>query len=114
MPADESVSSSLILAAALEEDSICAIDVVIGGENESIIVYRRHGEVSAWRNICPHQGRRLDYAPGKFLREGDTLICAAHGASFSLSTGECVAGPCRGESLRALTLTPALITGTSD
>ena len=114
MPADESVSSALILAAVPEEDSICAVDVVIGGENASIIVYRRHGKISAWRNICPHQGRRLDYAPGKFLREGDRLICAVHGATFSLANGECVAGPCRGESLRAVMLTPDLNAGTSD
>ena len=27
------------------------------------------------------------------------LVCAAHGASFELERGECVAGPCRGASL---------------
>ncbi|HNV79908.1 MAG TPA: Rieske (2Fe-2S) protein, partial [Thermomonas sp.] len=30
------------------------------------------------------------------------LVCAAHGASFELANGVCVAGPCRGESLRAV------------
>ena len=48
-------------------------------------------------------GRRLDWAPGQFLKTGDgLLVCAAHGASFELARGECVAGPCRGESLRAV------------
>ena len=102
MPADESVSASLILAVALEENAICAVHALIDGENEPIILYRREGRTLAWRNVCPHQGRRLDYAPGQFLREGDYLICPAHGATFSLTTGECVAGPCRGESLRAV------------
>ncbi|HPW13843.1 MAG TPA: Rieske (2Fe-2S) protein, partial [Thermomonas sp.] len=51
----------------------------------------------------PHAGRRLDWAPGKFLRAKDgMLVCAAHGASFELANGVCVAGPCRGESLRAV------------
>jgi nitrite reductase/ring-hydroxylating ferredoxin subunit len=31
-------------------------------------------------------------------------VCAAHGASFELAQGECVAGPCRGEALRAVTV----------
>jgi nitrite reductase/ring-hydroxylating ferredoxin subunit len=57
--------------------------------------------VRAWFNICPHAGRRLDWAPGKFLRSksGD-LVCAVHGATFALGDGRCIAGPCVGESLR--------------
>ena len=30
------------------------------------------------------------------------LVCAAHGASFDLTNGECTAGPCRGERLRGI------------
>ena len=38
-----------------------------------------------------------------FLRSKDGwLVCAAHGASFELANGTCVAGPCRGEALRAV------------
>ncbi len=53
--------------------------------------------------MCPHAGRRLDWSPGQFLksREGQ-LVCAAHGASFELENGLCVAGPCRGDALRAV------------
>ena len=49
------------------------------------------------------RAQRLDWAPGQFLksREGH-LVCAAHGASFALSDGTCVAGPCRGDTLRAV------------
>ena len=99
MPANESVSSSLIYGQLMEMDSICAVDALIGGENVAIILHRRQGKIAAWLNECPHQGRRLDYAPGRFLREGYLLICAAHGASFDLASGECVAGPCRGSRL---------------
>jgi len=74
---------------------------VIDGESESLVVYRSGEAVRAWLNVCPHAGRRLDWAPGQFLksREGQ-LVCAAHGAAFELEQGGCVAGPCRGDRLR--------------
>ena len=63
----------------------------------------RSGErVAAFENECPHAARRLDWAPGRFLVEDGLLICAAHGAMFAIPGGECVSGPCRGESLQAV------------
>lgn len=78
------------------------IEAVLDGDAESLIVHRdAQGRVRAWLNVCPHAGRRLDWAPGEFLRSKEgLLVCAVHGASFELASGECVAGPCRGESLR--------------
>ena len=29
-------------------------------------------------------------------------MCAAHGASFALDSGDCIAGPCKGDRLRAV------------
>jgi nitrite reductase/ring-hydroxylating ferredoxin subunit len=101
-----SVKPSLIFHTDLPESGLAALDVEIGGETESIIVHRDGNRLAAWRNACPHQGRRLDYVPGKFLIDGNNLVCAAHGASFRLADGVCVAGPCRGERLQALCLTP--------
>jgi Ferredoxin subunits of nitrite reductase and ring-hydroxylating dioxygenases len=69
-------------------------------EPGSLILLRRGGQVRGYLNICPHTGRRLDYAPGKFLLKNDTLICAVHGATFNQADGLCIAGPCRGEHLR--------------
>jgi nitrite reductase/ring-hydroxylating ferredoxin subunit len=79
------------------------VEATIDGAAESLILHRRGDEVRAWLNVCPHAGRRLDWAPGRFLmsKEG-LLVCAAHGASFETLRGECVAGPCRGASLRAV------------
>ena len=76
-------------------------ETMLDGAPESLILLRRGAEVDAFLNVCPHAGRRLDWAPGKFLlsREGH-LVCAAHGASFELPTGLCVGGPCKGDSLR--------------
>ena len=83
-------------------DSLHEIAAVLDGDAESLIVHRdAAGDVRAWLNVCPHAGRRLDWAPGQFLRSKDgLLVCAVHGASFDLGNGLCVAGPCRGESLR--------------
>ncbi|GAB3787232.1 Rieske (2Fe-2S) protein [Dyella agri] len=86
----------------IPDDGATAIEGVAALGGESVIVERRGDAVRAWLNICPHAGRRLDYAPGRFLLKDELLICAVHGASFNRNDGVCVAGPCRGEHLRAL------------
>ncbi|MDQ3617133.1 MAG: Rieske (2Fe-2S) protein [Pseudomonadota bacterium] len=87
----------------LADGAFAEVEAVIDGDAESLLLYRDGDGVRAWLNICPHAGRRLDWAPGQFLKSRDgLLVCAAHGASFELDAGECVAGPCRGESLRAV------------
>ncbi len=92
----------LLALAALPPGALAECDAVVEGEAESLILHRgQDGRVRAWLNVCPHAGRRLDWAPGQFLRGKDgTLVCAVHGASFDLRDGTCVAGPCRGERLR--------------
>ncbi|MCL1499347.1 ferredoxin [Xanthomonas nasturtii] len=79
------------------------VEAVLDGGIESVVLYRDGAQVRAWLNICPHAGRRLDWAPGQFLKTKDgQLVCAAHGAAFELDAGECVSGPCRGQSLFAV------------
>lgn len=89
---------------------MCAItDVTNGGAHEvvaqvdgvaeSLIVLRRDDRLRVFHNVCPHAGRRLDWAPGRFLIDQAFLVCAAHGACFSVPDGLCVSGPCRGQSL---------------
>ena len=101
---DDGEVAVLLRLDALADDSLHEVEAVLDGDAESLIVHRdAAGAVRAWLNVCPHAGRRLDWAPGKFLRAKDgTLVCAAHGASFELAHGVCVAGPCRGEALRAV------------
>ena len=87
----------------LPDGGLLEVEAEIDGVAESLILHRKGGSVRAWLNICPHAGRRLDWAPGKFLMSKDgLLVCAAHGASFELGGGACIAGPCRGDSLRAV------------
>jgi nitrite reductase/ring-hydroxylating ferredoxin subunit len=85
-----------------EGGAIACEDVLIDGEAESIILYRRGDTVRGYLNICPHAGRRLDWSHGKFLLKNAVLVCAAHGASFQVDDGLCSAGPCRGQSLRSV------------
>lgn len=93
----------LLALEAIEPGGFAETDVELQGDAESVILHRDGEQIRAWLNICPHAGRRLDWAPGKFLKTRDgLLVCAAHGASFELQHGECVAGPCRGQSLRAI------------
>jgi nitrite reductase/ring-hydroxylating ferredoxin subunit len=98
MPSPE---PALTLVAAIEEGGLVEVEAVVDGSAESLILHRDGDAVRAWLNVCPHAGRRLDWAPGRFLRSKDgLLVCAVHGASFELQRGECVAGPCRGDALR--------------
>ncbi|HMM24026.1 Rieske (2Fe-2S) protein [Pseudoxanthomonas mexicana] len=87
----------------IADGGFAEVEATIDGDAESLVLYRLGEEVRAWLNVCPHAGRRLDWAPGQFLKSKDGhLVCAAHGASFELDRGDCVAGPCRGDALRAV------------
>lgn len=77
---------------------------LLDGEETSLLLLRQGDRIEAFHNVCPHAGRRLDWAPGRFLIDGGLLVCAAHGASFSIPDGLCLAGPCRGSSLQAVAL----------
>ncbi|HET7267969.1 MAG TPA: Rieske (2Fe-2S) protein [Oleiagrimonas sp.] len=90
---------------AIEDGAAIAVDVELDGVMESLIVVRRGPAACAYLNVCPHAGRRLDWAPGKFLLKDGILVCAVHGASFQTGDGVCVGGPCRGESLREVPVT---------
>ncbi|MEG3191919.1 Rieske (2Fe-2S) protein [Lysobacter sp. D1-1-M9] len=93
----------LLALERLSDGALAEAEATMNGDAESLVLYRDGDHVRAWLNVCPHAGRRLDWAPGQFLKSKDgLLVCAAHGASFELAGGECVAGPCRGETLRAV------------
>lgn len=94
---------SLIALEQIPDGGLIEVEACVEGAVESLVVHRQGDTVRAWLNVCPHAGRRLDYASGQFLKSKDgQLVCAVHGASFELDAGECTAGPCRGEHLRAV------------
>jgi nitrite reductase/ring-hydroxylating ferredoxin subunit len=90
---------------AVPEGGATAVEVESSTGGFSLLLTRVGGSVQAFHNECPHAGRRLDWAPGRFLIENGMLICAAHGASFRLGDGSCIGGPCRGAGLKPVAVT---------
>ena len=69
---------------------------------ESLVLHRDGDSVRAWLNVCPHAGRRLDWAPGQFLKSKQgQLVCAAHGASFESGKANASPGRAAASALRA-------------
>ncbi|MGE7138756.1 Rieske (2Fe-2S) protein [Luteibacter sp. NPDC031894] len=98
-------SEPLCLLADIPDGNAIEVEALVAGEVESLMVYRHGDEARAYFNVCPHAGRRLDYVPGKFLVRSGQIICAAHGATFTAESGDCTAGPCRGDRLRPVAVT---------
>jgi nitrite reductase/ring-hydroxylating ferredoxin subunit len=73
-----------------------------GFEINGILLFavRKDGAIYVYRNRCPHLGINLEWNEDQFLDSDNALIqCSTHGALFIIESGECVAGPCRGELL---------------
>lgn len=69
------------------------VDSATGGFE--LIVLRQGEDAFAYHNECPHAGRNLDYAPGRFLVRDGRITCAVHGATFAVDSGSCCGGPAR-------------------
>lgn len=75
------------------------------GKRCYLMLFQRAGEVVGYHNVCPHQGRELNYAPDRFLFDPEgRLVCPHHGALFDVTGGECLQGPCKGALLRKIEL----------
>jgi nitrite reductase/ring-hydroxylating ferredoxin subunit len=89
---------------------LCASDELAEGQSrgfevagEKLFAVRKEGRCYAYSNRCPHRGIPLEWLPDQFLDASASLIqCATHGALFLIESGECVAGPCAGQSLQIL------------
>ena len=69
-------------------------------KERNLFAVRQGQQVYVYENRCPHRGIPLEWVPDQFLDHSGRLIqCASHGALFLPDSGECVAGPCSGESL---------------
>ncbi len=68
-------------------------------------VVRRGEDVFAYQNFCVHVGHPLNWSPNKFLtKDKSAIICASHGATYEIETGNCFAGPGSGKTLRKLSV----------
>lgn len=89
----------------IEDPGSKSFEVKIKRKTESIFVVHKNGEFFAYLNQCPHTGASLDWQEDQFLDIDKELIqCATHDALFIIDSGECIAGPCAGDSLQPLTL----------
>ena len=72
---------------------------------QDIFLVRKQDQVFAYMNSCPHTGGPLDWVPDRFLNlDGELIQCATHAALFEIENGACVAGPCAGKALTAVTV----------
>lgn len=74
-------------------------------DGDLVIAVRWGDRVFGWINSCPHVGVPLNMEPDQFLDfTGNYLLCSYHGAIFVPTTGRCIRGPCKGQSLRPFSL----------
>ena len=75
-------------------------------DGRAVVIVRRHDEVFALRDICPHKGAPLSDGrlvgttmtcrPGEEIsygRKGEILRCPWHGWEFDLATGRSLVDP---------------------
>ena len=88
-------------------DQIYSIDAIPEGESRGLqhgehhlIAIKKDGQLHLYLNRCPHRGIPLEWLPDQFLDLDRAFIqCSTHGALFQIETGECIQGPCQGQSL---------------
>jgi len=89
----------------IEDPGSKSFEVKIKRKTQSIFVVHKNGEFFAYYNKCPHTGASLEWLEHQFLDLDKALIqCATHDALFMIDSGECVAGPCVGDTLQNLKL----------
>jgi nitrite reductase/ring-hydroxylating ferredoxin subunit len=70
---------------------------------DSLLLVRRHAQVWAWADACPHHGTPMAWRKDEYLNAAkDRIVCAAHGAQFDIASGLCTLGPCLGQHLQAM------------
>ncbi len=75
-----------------------------GNTIEALLV-NYEGNIFAYVNRCRHIALSLDWVDNQFFTEDKRyIICANHGATYEPTTGECIWGPCFGESLQRVLL----------
>ena len=90
---------------------LCAPGELVEGQSRGFVIagrkvlaVRRDGQAHVYLNNCPHRDLTLEWRTDDFLDASGSMIqCSHHGALFLIESGECVTGPCAGQSLQAVT-----------
>ena len=89
----------------IEDPGSKSFELKIKRKTQSIFVVHKDGKFYAYYNKCPHTGATLEWQQDQFLDLGKALIqCATHDALFIIDSGDCISGPCSGDSLQSLPL----------
>ncbi len=92
-------------AALAERGPAHGFDVLHLRQPARAFALRFDGEVRAYLNRCAHVPVEMDWQAGEFLdAERQLIVCSIHGALYDPQDGGCVAGPCSGSRLIALTV----------
>lgn len=91
--------------------TLCHVDDIEEGSakgfaigTKHIFAVRKDNQLHVYYNYCPHLGTPLEWQEDQFLDPDGALIqCSTHGALFLIEDGHCIAGPCKGKSLRRIT-----------
>jgi len=88
---------------SLENLETRSFDVKIKRKKMSVFIIRKDDQIYAYQNSCPHAKASLEWNDDEFLDETKQhIICAMHGATFSIEAGECLGGPCSGKGLEVV------------
>jgi nitrite reductase/ring-hydroxylating ferredoxin subunit len=101
------VPRGVALARLQDIPNTSAVVVYVGeGDAPVSLILTRQGEaIACFRNRCAHANYPLQRADGRIVvQEGRYLVCAAHGASYTLSDGACAGGPCNGDGLERIAI----------
>ena len=87
------------------DDTCKTISIPDGNFTREIFAVFKEGGYFVYENRCPHTGSPLDWMPDQFLNLDKTLIqCSTHHALFRIEDGYCIAGPCSGQGLSAVSV----------
>lgn len=92
------------------EKELCQISSIPEGSSRNfeidqvqLFAVNKAEQIFLYLNRCPHLHVPLNWEPNKFLNNsGDLIQCSTHGALFDIANGECLQGPCQGQSLQAI------------
>ncbi len=102
MPSKKKEKKGQVLCALsdLKNFSSKSFSVKIKRQATDIFVIRKDDKVFAYQNICPHAQAPLEWSIDQFLdAKKENIVCALHGAKFSIEGGDCLDGPCEGVGL---------------
>lgn len=91
-----------VLCRLTDLDATSAKEIVReeGSKRATVFVVRYQGQIDAYVNSCPHIRLPLNWNDDVFFdQSGQYILCANHSARFDAASGQCVRGPCKGQSL---------------